>query len=319
MKYLFYITLCLLLSCSKTQPVKEFAIAIHGGAGVIPKTIDPLIAKRYKHSLEHALALGVDVLKKGGTSLEAVEKSIRFLENDSLFNAGIGAVFTNKKTHELDASIMDGKTLECGAVAGVKTVKNPISLARLVKDSTNHVLLIGDGAEEFATEMDVERVPNTYFSTQKRYRSLLKKLAKEKEAFSKKGTVGVVALDKHGNLAAGTSTGGLTNKKFGRVGDSPIIGAGTYAKNATCAISSTGTGEEFIRYSVARQISDLMEYKGYTLEKAMNHVVFNVLQKGDGGTIGVDKYGNISMQFNSNGMFRAAADSEGHYEVKIWE
>lgn len=318
MKYLVILFITI-LSCEKTPKQKEFAIALHGGAGTIPKSVSEEVKQAYLISLEKALSIGKDILSKGGTSLDAVEKTINYMENDSLFNAGRGAVFTNQYKHELDASIMDGSDLSCGAVAGVTTVKNPISLARLVKDKTRHVLLATKGAESFADEMNVERVSNSYFSTKKRLRSIEKRLKKEKEAFSKKGTVGVVALDKNGNLAAGTSTGGMTNKKFGRVGDSPIIGAGTYANNNTCAISSTGTGEEYIRHGVAMRISNLMEYKNLTIKHAMSEVIHNVLKKGDGGTIGVDKYGTISTQFNTLGMFRGMADSDGLFKVAIWE
>jgi beta-aspartyl-peptidase (threonine type) len=246
------------------------------------------------------------------------------LEDDPNFNAGKGAVFTAAGTHELDASIMDGRDLSCGAVAGVRTVKNPISLARLVKEKTRHVLLATDGAEKFADEMNVERVPNSYFDTEKRRRSLDEWKQENGVADSgvrppySYGTVGCVALDAHGNLAAATSTGGMTGKRFGRVGDSPIIGAGCYANNRTCAISCTGTGEQFIRHGVAKTISDRMELAGESAHAAASHLVFQTLNPDDGGLIVVSRSGEIVMLYNSEGMFRGAADSRGRFEIGIW-
>jgi beta-aspartyl-peptidase (threonine type) len=234
---------------------------------------------------------------------------------------------TAKFEHELDASVMDGSNLACGAIAGVKTVKNPISLARKVMTETRHVLLAGSGAEVFAEDMEVELVDNSYFTTERRKRQLERMKNRETSSLTpndrfdvnKYGTVGCVVIDKAGNLAAGTSTGGMSNKKHGRVGDSPIIGAGTYADNKTCAVSATGTGEEFIRFGVARDISAIMEYKGVSLNEAADAVIHGKLAKGDGGIIAVSHTGEIAMTFNSLGMFRGAADSDGRYEIKIWE
>jgi beta-aspartyl-peptidase (threonine type) len=296
----------------------RWSLAIHGGAGTIPKDIPESERDAYLASLRKALEVGRDVLAGGGTSLDAVEKVVRFLEDDPLFNAGKGAVFTHDGTHELDAAIMDGRDLSCGSVAGLKTVKNPISLARLVKERSPHVFLVGDGAEAFAAEMKVERVPNSSFDTPKRRQQLDEALRKEQEA-KPKGTVGAVALDQKGNLAAATSTGGMTNKRWGRLGDVPVIGAGTYANNKTCAISATGWGEKFIRNTVAHDISALMEYAGLSLQQAADRVIHQKLEKDDGGVIGVAHDGSIALVFNSEGMYRGAADSNGRFEVKIWE
>jgi beta-aspartyl-peptidase (threonine type) len=308
-----------------SKPVKgRFAIAIHGGAGVLSKTAPPNEVEAYEASLREALTVGRDMLAAGRTSLDTVEAVVRVLEDNPLFNAGKGAVFTADGTHELDASIMDGRDLSCGAVAGVKTVKNPISLARLVKEKTRHVLLASAGAERFADEVNVERVPNTYFDTEKRRRSLEEwkqengvAMGDTKPPYSY-GTVGCVALDMEGNVAAATSTGGMTGKRFGRVGDSPIIGAGCYANNATCAVSCTGTGEQFIRHGVAKTISDRMDLAGESAQKAAEHLVFKTLEPDDGGLIVVSATGEIVMVFNSEGMFRGAADSSGRFEVGIW-
>jgi beta-aspartyl-peptidase (threonine type) len=300
-----------------------YAIAIHGGAGVISKSLPEAEKQEYVRSLTAALRLGQGVLAAGGTSLDAVEKVVRYLEDDPRFNAGKGAVYTHDGRHEMDAAIMSGRDLACGAVAGVTTVKNPVSLARLVMERTPHVLLMGPGAEQFAGEMQVAREPNGYFDTPKRYKEWQEMLARER---AKKpaggqthGTVGAVALDRHCDLAAATSTGGLTGKRFGRIGDSPIIGAGTYANDRTCAISATGTGEEFIRHNVAYDISALMEYGGLSLQQAAERVIHGKLKPGDGGVIGVSHDGSIALVFNSEGMFRGAADSNGRFEVKIWE
>ena len=304
------------------QPAaKRYAIVIHGGAGTDPAKMTKAEVAAVESSLKKALASGVVELDKGGTSLDAVEKVIRFLEDDPLFNAGKGAVFNAEGKHELDASIMDGRTKACGAVASVRTVKNPISLARLVMTKTKHVLLVADGAEKFADEVKVDRVDQQYYFTQKAYDELQKKRSAEKtlpkSEEAPKGTVGCAALDSHGNLAAGTSTGGLTNKKAGRVGDSPLIGAGTYADNATCAVSCTGTGEEYIRHAVAYDISARLAYKGDTLKDAVHAILTTRLKKGDGGIIAVDRLGNITMQNNTSGLARAAADSSGYQEVKL--
>lgn len=296
-------------------PVKKLAwsIALHGGAGTIPRDLPAAEKQRYAAGLRGALARGRDVLAGGGTSLEAVEQVIRILEDDPLFNAGKGAVFTATGEHELDASIMDGRDLSCGAVAGVKTVRHPITLARLVKDETRHVLLAGDGADEFGKEQGVERVENGWFATEHRREAWNKK----REA--KKGTVGVAALDTHGNLAAGTSTGGLTDKKFGRVGDSPIVGAGTYADNRTVAVSCTGIGEEFIRHGIAHSVSQRMALLDESVDEAAKHVIHETLEPGSGGLIAVDKNGRAAFVYNTKGMYRGAADASGRFDVLIWE
>ena len=301
----------------RTAP--KWALAIHGGAGTIPKTLPEAEKQQYLASLEKALAIGRDALAAGEASLDVVEKVVRFLEDDPLFNAGKGAVFTHEGTNELDAAIMDGRDLSAGAVAGLKTVRNPISLARLVMERSPHVFLVGEGAEAFAAEMKVERVDPKYFFTQRRWDQLQEALKKEREEKKPKGTVGAVALDQHGNLAAATSTGGMTNKRFGRLGDVPVIGAGTYANNKTCAISGTGWGEKFIRNTVAHDISALMEYAGLTLQQAADRVIHQKLQPDDGGVIGVARDGSIALVFNSAGMYRGAADSNGRFEVRIWE
>jgi beta-aspartyl-peptidase (threonine type) len=326
---------------------KKFAIALHGGAGQSPKEDT---AKAVEASLGKALDIGVGILKQGGTSLDAVEQIIRYLEDDPLFNAGRGAVFNAAGQHELDASIMDGKTLGCGGVAAVRTVRHPISLARLVMEKTPHVLLVTDGAEKFADEMGekVERVENSWFSTEKRRQELERAQKAEQEKAKKQtrnvtpedsshitsqasslkpqvssltplhhSTVGCVALDTHGNLAAGTSTGGRTNKKFGRVGDSPIIGAGTYANNATCAVSGTGLGEQFIRHSVAFNISARMSFMKQSLKDAVHEVLYKTLDPDDGGLIALGSDVTIVMDYTTAGMARAAADSTGFREIKI--
>jgi L-asparaginase / beta-aspartyl-peptidase len=304
--------------------IPRWAIAIHGGAGVIPKTLPEPEKEGYMRSLEAALRIGRDVLAGGGTSLDAVERVVRFLEDDPHFNAGKGAVYTHDGKHELDAAIMNGRDLSAGAVAELTTVKNPISLARLVMEKSPHVFLVGAGAERFADEMKVGRVPNSYFDTEVRYKQLQEELKKERgegpgDPDRKHGTVGAVALDVHGDLAAATSTGGLTNKRYGRVGDVPVLGAGTYANNRTCAISGTGFGEQFIRHSVAHDISALMEYRGWTLQQAADEVIHKKLNPGDGGVIGVAHDGSLALVFNSEGMFRGAADAKGRFEVRIWE
>ncbi|HAN76326.1 MAG TPA: beta-aspartyl-peptidase, partial [Bacteroidales bacterium] len=293
---------------------KTWAIAIHGGAGNISREfINAEQEKEYLTVLQLALKTGADILKNGGKAEEAIEKTIRIMEDSPLFNAGKGAVFTNAGTIELDAAYMDGATLKAGAIAGVTDVKNPISAAIAVMNKSVHVMLSGKGASEFAKLQGLEIVDNSYFHTEARWNSLQKALKneKDKKELDKKGTVGCVVLDQYGNLAAGTSTGGMTNKKYGRIGDAPIIGAGTYANNATCAVSATGHGEFFIRYTVAHDISALMEYKDLSLKDAANLVVMEKLVKagGEGGIISVSKKGEIAMPFNSNGMFRGAANS----------
>tara|TARA_R110002012_G_scaffold322083_1_gene554910 strand:+ start:90610 stop:91695 length:1086 start_codon:yes stop_codon:yes gene_type:complete len=321
---------------STKMKVNEFAIVIHGGAGTILKeNMTPEDEAAYKSKLEEAIRVGYKILNEGGSSLDAVEKTINILEDSPLFNAGKGAVFTNAETNELDASIMDGKTLNAGASAGTRTVKNPINLARAVMENSPHVMLSGLGAEQFAQEQGLTIVDSSYFFTENRYKSLqrvkeyeLKKKADKKTAFydatikdSKFGTVGCVALDKNGNLAAGTSTGGMTNKRWGRIGDAPIIGAGTYANNNTCAVSSTGWGEFFIRAMVAHDISALMDYKGLSLQEAAREVIQKKVPElgGDGGIIAVDKYGNLVMEFNTAGMYRASMNDTGELTIGIYK
>ena len=319
------------------QSKAEFSIVIHGGAGtILKKNMTPEKEAAYKAKLEEAIRTGYEVLKSGGTSLDAVTKTINVMEDSPLFNAGKGAVFTNAGTNELDASIMDGKTLNAGASAGTTTVRNPIDLAREIMGNSPHVMLAGNGADTFAKEQGLEIVDPEYFHTERRFNSLQKTKEMEKieldhddkTAFydadikdSKFGTVGCAALDKHGNLAAGTSTGGMTNKRWGRIGDSPIIGAGTYANNNTCAVSGTGWGEYFIRAMVAYDISALMEYKGLSLQGASQEVIQNKLTKlgGTGGIVAVDKNGNFAMEFNTAGMFRATMNDKGELVVKIYK
>ena len=315
----------------RERPVK---LAIHGGAGAIPKSeMTPEREAAYRKDLERALRAGHDVLKRGGSSLDAVEAAIHVLEDSPLFNAGKGAVFTHEGRNELDASIMDGATRRAGAVAGVQRIKNPISLARMVMERSPHVMLTSDGAEAFARDNGVELVDPKYFWTESRWKSLQRALESEKKAGDashveaadigeyKFGTVGAVALDRAGNLAAGTSTGGMTNKRWGRIGDSPIIGAGTFADNATCAVSATGHGEFFIRWAVAYDISALMAYKNMSLVEAADTVVMEKLVKagGEGGVIAVDRDGNVAMPFNSPGMFRGTIDAGGKISIAIYK
>ena len=296
---------------------QEWAIVIHGGAGGMTKeNLTPDLDKEYRASLQVALTAGKKILSEGGSALDAVEQTIRTMEDNPLFNAGKGAVFTHEGKNELDAAIMDGTNLGAGAVAGVTDIKNPISAARKVMINSPHVMLSGAGASQFAKEQGLEIVPPSYFYTQKRFNELQELLKKEKF-----GTVGCCALDKNGNLAAGTSTGGMANKRYNRIGDSPIIGAGTYANNSTCAVSGTGHGEYFIRWTVAHDISALMEYKGLNLKEASELVVNDKLVKagGSGGVICVDKSGNISMPFNSSGMFRGFATADGKEGIFIYK
>lgn len=291
--------------------MKQHAIAIHGGAGTILKSImtDEKEAA-YKSALQDALLAGEKVLEAKGSALDAVEMAVRSLEDNELFNAGKGSVFTHDGKHEMDASIMDGKNLMAGAVAGIDKVKNPVSFARMVMEKTEHVFLSGAGAMELAHKLNVQQMPDTYFITQQRFNQLSEIRNSDKmqldHSDKKFGTVGAVALDVHGNIAAATSTGGMTNKKFGRVGDSPMIGAGTYASNASCAVSCTGHGEFFMRAVVAYDVACLVEYKGLTLAQACEKVVNDKLVKlgGEGGLIALDKEGNISLVFNSEGMYR---------------
>ncbi|MEN8138305.1 MAG: isoaspartyl peptidase/L-asparaginase [Bacteroidota bacterium] len=309
---------------------KPIAIAIHGGAGTILKeNISPEKEQEIKQKLEEALKAGYNVLKEGGSSVNAVSAAIIVMENSPLFNAGKGAVFTNKGKNELDCSIMDGKTLNAGAASGVSIVKNPILLAKEIMLHSPHVMLSGSGADTFAGEQGLEIVSPEYFFTESRYEYLQKVKSQTKIKSNsglkgtddwKYGTVGAVALDQDGNLAAGTSTGGMTNKKYGRIGDSPIIGAGTYANNNSCAVSCTGHGEYFIRLGIAKDISALMLYSGYSLETASDIVINQKLEQlgGKGGLISIDKDGNIAMPFNTAGMYRASIDIDGNVEIKIY-
>lgn len=331
----------LLLSQEKKQANnKNFALAIHGGAGtILKKNMTPELEKAYTDKLNEALKAGYDTLSKGGTSIDAVIVSIKILEDSPLFNAGKGSVFTADGKNEMDASIMNGKTLMAGSVAGVRTIKNPITAARCVMEKSPHVMMVGAGAEKFAKQCKCEFADTSYFFEQKRWDQLQKIKKTEQQQLDhsdttsfaeptdidlkdkKFGTVGLVALDQYGNLAAGTSTGGMTNKKFGRVGDAPIIGAGTYANNKTCAVSCTGHGEFFIRSVVAYDVSALMEYKGLSLADAANEVVMKklVALSGEGGLIAIDAKGNITMPFNSAGMYRGFMKSDGTKEILIYK
>ena len=339
----FSFILCLLAAVFSLQTAsaqqKKYVLVIHGGAGTITKAkMTPEKEKAYIAALTEALKTGYQSLQGGKTSLDAVEATIHVLENSPLFNAGKGAVFTHDGRNELDAAIMNGKTLEAGAVAGVTTIKNPISAARAVMEKSEHVMMVGQGAEQFAKEAGIETVDPKYFWTKERWEGLQQAI-KEDSAKAvldhdqktsarfgtinrdyKFGTVGCVALDKAGNLAAGTSTGGMTNKKYGRVGDAPIIGAGTYCNNATAGISCTGWGEFYIRNVVAKSISDLMEYKGLGVAEAAKIVLDKVGKMGgDGGLIALDKKGNIAMPFNTEGMYRGAVTADGKIEVQIYK
>lgn len=314
--------LILLISFSSCQvrerhQVNSWAIALHGGAGAMtPDDYTEEQVEEYKAELNAALQIGVEILRNGGSSLDAVEQVVRYLEDCPLFNAGRGAVFTNDGKNELDAAIMEGSELKAGAVAGIGNIKNPITAARMVMEKSPHVLMVGKGASLFAAQNGAEVVDSSYFFTEKSWNALQRALDRD----SKMGTVGCVALDRNGNLAAATSTGGMTNKRYGRVGDVPIIGAGTYANNNTCAVSATGHGEFFIRYTVAHDISALMEYKGLTLNEAAQEVVLKklVVAGGRGGIIAVDKYGNVDLSFNTSGMFRAFQLENSEREVSIF-
>lgn len=318
------------VSDKEETPMPSYAIVIHGGAGtILPSNMTPEREDAYRKKLAEALSAGEDILKNGGAALDAVQAAILIMEDSELFNAGKGAVFNSEGEHELDASIMDGKTLEAGAVANVRRIKNPILLARAVLDKSRHVMLTGDGAEKFALENGFTFVDPSYFDTDFRLKQLEKAKASGNALIlesdddlimpldeKKFGTVGAVALDMDGNLAAATSTGGLTNKRWGRVGDSPIIGAGTYADNNSCAVSGTGAGEYFMRATVARSICALVEYKGLSLDEAAEQIVHGKLIEmgGDGGIIAVDPMGNITMKFNTTGMYRGAV-REGEESV----
>jgi len=348
MKPNYWLFILLLNANAFAQQNNNPVLVIHGGAGTILKSqMTPEKEAAYTAALTLALQKGYDTLKKGGTALDAVEISVRILENNPLFNAGKGAVFTSEGKNEMDAAIMNGETLEAGSVAGVTTIKNPISAARAVMEKSPHVMLAGKGAEAFAQSVGLEIVPPSYFYTEERWQALQKAKKEEekikmekrkKEMLSdtailnktglkqqenkdyKYGTVGAVALDMKGNLAAATSTGGMTNKKYGRIGDAPVIGSGTYANNATCAVSCTGWGEFFIRLVMSKSISDMMEYKNYSVQKATDEMIFKKLPAlgGDGGLIALDKDGNFAMPFNTAGMYRGYI-KDGKVVVKIYK
>lgn len=312
---------------NKLRP--DYALVIHGGAGTILREhLTPEKEAEYTAALNAALDIGEAILKGGGNSLDAVEQTIMFLEDSPLFNAGKGAVFTHDGKNELDASLMDGATRNAGAIGGVTTVKNPIRAARAVMEQSEHVMLTGEGAEAFAREQGLEIVPPEYFFTQNRWDALQRALqAEDKKSGArfpnpdyKYGTVGCVALDKQGNIVAGTSTGGMTNKRYNRIGDAPIIGAGTYANNATCGVSCTGHGEYFIRYAVAYDVNALMEYKEMSLQEATNYIIQEKLKAagGSGGLVALDKEGNVAMPFNTPGMYRGYA-KPGERKVGIFE
>ncbi|CAM1369476.1 isoaspartyl dipeptidase with L-asparaginase activity [Tenacibaculum sediminilitoris] len=349
MKNIYYVLSLILVLSACNSPktslnkqndttINEFAIIIHGGAGtILKKNMTPEKEIAYKTKLEEAIKTGYEILKNGGSSGDAVVKTIQVMEESPLFNAGKGAVFTHDETNELDASFMDGKTLNAGAVAGVSNIKSPIEAARTVMTNSNHVMLSGNGASQFAKEQGLEIVDPSYFYTENRFNSLQRIKNKEKAVLdhndkeaafydadiknNKFGTVGCVALDKEGNITAGTSTGGMTNKRWGRIGDSPIIGSGTYANNKTCGVSSTGWGEYFIRLQVAYDISAQMEYQQKSLKEATKDVIQNKLTKlgGTGGVVALDKNGNMSFEFNTAGMYRASMNNKAHLIIKIYK
>ncbi len=302
-------------------------IAIHGGAGtMLRENMTPEQEAAYHDKLQEALQAGYDVLEQGGKSIDAVQAAIVIMEDSPLFNAGKGAVFTHAGINEMDASIMDGETLDAGAVAGVSTVKNPIRLAAAVKDHSPHVMLSGSGAEAFAAANDIEIVDAEYFKTERRLRQLEEALNRESSTTQltvdqKFGTVGAVALDQFGNLAAATSTGGMTNKRYGRIGDAPVIGAGTYADNASCAISATGHGEFFIRAAVAHDICARSAYLGVSLQEAADAVIMEKLvdMGGSGGIVGLDPHGNVVFSFNTPGMYRGYMGADGNPETFIYK
>ncbi len=316
-----------LAACQSTfaREAPTWSIVIHGGAGVLSKNTPPEKVKEYEDALIVALNHGRERLAAGASALDVCEAVVRILEDDPHFNAGKGAVYNEKGEHELDASIMDGSTLRCGAVTGVRTVRNPVTLARRVMEKTRHILLMGDGAERFADVQGVERVENSWFDTEHRRRALDEVLRERGRTGSVEpttpaqtyGTVGCVVRDSQGHLAAATSTGGMTAKRWGRIGDTPLIGAGNYADD-TVAVSGTGTGEQFIRHVVGNTVSARMRFGGQTLEEAARAVVFETLKPDDGGIIAVDKHGNMVALFNSEGMYRGMADSTGHIVVRVF-
>lgn len=328
------VTLALLIPMQPIQAQNgKITLVIHGGAGtILRKNLTPEMETAFRETLTLALNTGFAILEKNGSSLDAVEATIRVMEDSPLFNAGKGAVFTHDGRNELDASIMDGATKSAGAVGGVSIVRNPISAARAVMEKSPHVMMTGRGAELFATSMGLEIVDPSYFWTERRWKALQEILVQEKQSGSawntaksedesRFGTVGAVALDSRGNLAAATSTGGMTNKRFGRVGDSPIIGAGTWADNDSCAVSATGDGEYFIRLAVARDIAALVEYKEMTVTKAAEEVIHRKLTAlgGQGGVIVLDRKGNFALVFNSEGMYRGSITKTGGANVEIYK
>jgi len=341
---LLILSIFLVVSCNKqanTTTIKNlknnnFSIVIHGGAGGMKRAnFSESQENAYKEKMETSLNAGYEILQKGGSSIDAIQAAIIILEDSPLFNAGKGAVFNSEGQQEMDASIMNGKTLNTGAVAGINHVKNPILAANIVLDSSKHVLLSGKGAEILVKKYGAEMVPSSYFFTKKRFKQLEKLLGKDKTTLDhsallqdrtllddhKYGTVGAVAIDKNGNIAAGTSTGGMTNKKYGRIGDSPIIGAGTYANNATCGISSTGTGEYFIRTVAAHEVSSIIKYTNASPKEALHRVIFNQIEPlgGKGGMILIDKNGDVFWDFNTSGMFRGYKKSNGESIIELFE
>ena len=311
--------LCFFYSCNSNKV--DFAIVVHGGAGtILKKNMSDEMELAYKLKLEEAIKAGYNILEKNGSSKDAVEETIKILENSELFNAGKGSVLSNKGVVEMDASIMNGQNLNAGAISGIKTIKNPISAARLVMEKSEHVFLSGEGAEEFAKLQGLDIIDNEYFITETRLKSLLNAKKRDSIKDNKFGTVGCVAIDKFGNITSGTSTGGMTNKKWNRIGDVPIIGAGTYANNNTCGISSTGWGEYFIRNVVAYDISSQIEYKKISIDLAAKNTLKKVKDLGgNGGVIGIDKNGNILMDFNTEGMYRGYKKSDGESEISIYK
>jgi len=311
---------------------QNVVMAVHAGLGIEKSEMTPAIEKQFREDIEKALQAGYAVYAKKGGSLDMVEAAVKVMEDAPEFNAGKGAVFTHDGRNELDASIMSGKDLSAGAVAEVTTIKNPIALARLVMEKSPHVLLVGSGAEQFGSEVGVEIVDPSYFRTEQRYKEWQQMLKEEEKAktgprksslppYHTWGTVGAVALDTSGDLAAGTSTGGMTNKRYGRVGDSPIIGAGTYAENGVAAISCTGHGEFFIRYAVAHDIISLMKYKGLSVQKAADEVLLGKLKKvgGEGGAIALDSHGRVAMPYNSEAMTRGYITKDGKTHIFLYE
>ncbi len=326
-KLIFLIIVLLIHSCQSNKLENNIAIVIHGGAGTILKdNMTPELESAYLNKLEEAVKTGYQILQEGGTSQKAVEETIKIMENSPLFNAGVGAVLTNDESVSLDASFMEGSNLNAGAIAGSRYIMNPISAAISVMEDSPHVLLSSNGADEFAIKMGLDTMPNSYFITERRLNSVRRAKQNDNLSFedtfindSKYGTVGCVAIDKMGNISSGTSTGGTTNKKWGRIGDVPIIGAGTYANNDCCGISTTGWGEHFIRNVVAYDIAAQIIYDNKSIEEASIKSLDKVMKTGgDGGVIGLDNEGNISMEFNTAGMYRASVDINGKVTIKIY-